>query len=163
MLVAAAAPAARTAASATRPLGGGRLSGSGAGGGSRGKAWSYGKAENGNAANLVFDGATGVVGIALFVAPAVGVVPGTGTAPPGEVGFGFGLGLPVVAVAVGSGGGSSGGGGCVGVCFGHIEGGHPPGIGSASATIVGTPPLIAQAPRSIAAPQAVSERTSVRA
>jgi hypothetical protein len=163
MLAAVATPAARTAARATNPVGGGRPSGSGAGGGSRGNAWSYGNAENGNAAKRVFEGATGIDGATVVVAPGVGVVPGLGITPP-EVGLGFGLGWPgLLAVAVGSGEGSSGGGGCVGVCCGQIDGGHPPGIGSASATIVGTPPLIAQAPRSIAAPQAVSERTSVRA
>jgi hypothetical protein len=75
----------------------------------------------------------------------------------------LGLGFPGwLAVAVGSGSGSSGGGGCVGVCFGQIEGGHPPGIGSASATMVGTPPLIAHAPRSIVAAHAISENTRVR-
>ena len=163
MLVAVATPAARTAASATQPVEGGSLSGSGAGGGSRGNAWSYGIAANGNAAKRVFDGATGVDGPAVVVAPGVGVVPGAGTTPPGEVGFCFGLGWPgLLAVAVGSGEGSSGGGGWVGVCCGQIEGGHPPGIGSASATTVGTPPLIAHAPRSIAATHAVSESTSVR-
>ncbi len=141
MLDAAATPAARTAASATSAVGGGTRSGAGGGGASLGNAWSNGICGNGNAAKRTSDVATGggpgwvgVVGVG--VGP-----PGTGWTVPGDVRLGVGFVVDfLLAVAVGSGDGSSGGGGWVGVCCGQIDGGHPPGIGSASATIVGIPP-----------------------